>query len=141
MYKNILVATDLLESGEILIKKALGLAKAHHAELDVLHVIEPPVSAEYAAALGFATFPDPSTEEATLVLETFGEAHGISKEHQHIAVGKVSTRIIEHATKLNADLILLGSHAEPGLGLLLGSTTHSVIHHAKVDVLIVRIGN
>ena len=139
MYKNILVATDLLESSQFLITLAQEVSKAHQASLDVLHVIEPPMSAEYAAALGFATFPDPSTEGATLVLKALAEANNIAPERQHVEVGHVRSKIIEMAEKLNCELIIIGSHAKPGISQLLGRTAHSVIHHATCDVLMARV--
>ena len=38
-----------------------------------------------------------------------------------------------------ARLIVVGSHGRHGLALLLGSTANGVLHHAKCDVLAVRI--
>lgn len=141
MYKKILLATDLLESSQELVAKAVALSKTYQASLDVIHVVEPPMTAEYAAALGFATFPEASTREAELVMQAFGDAHGIAAEHQHVSVGKVSTQIIELAKQLKSDLILIGSHGSSGLGQLLGSTAHSVVHQAPSDVLLIRIRN
>ena len=39
------------------------------------------------------------------------------------------------------DLIVIGSHGRHGLALLLGSTANSVLHHARCDVLAVRLQN
>jgi len=43
------------------------------------------------------------------------------------------------AGEIKADLIVVGSHGRHGLGLLLGSTASSVVHHAACDVLAVRL--
>jgi nucleotide-binding universal stress UspA family protein len=139
MYKKILVATDLLETSQFLITLAQEVAKVHQASLDILHVIEPPMSAEYAAALGFATFPDPSTEGAALVLKALAEANNIAPEQQHVEVGHIRNEIIETAMRLHCDLIIIGSHAAPGISQLLGRTAHSVLHHAPCDVLMARV--
>jgi len=47
--------------------------------------------------------------------------------------------IIKIAEENNVDLIIVGSHGRHGLALLLGSTANGVLHHAKCDVLAVRI--
>jgi universal stress protein A len=36
-------------------------------------------------------------------------------------------------------LIVVGSHGRHGVRLLLGSTANGILHHAKCDVLAVRI--
>ena len=40
-YQNILVAVDLGATTETVIERAAALARDHHAQLHVLHVIEP----------------------------------------------------------------------------------------------------
>jgi len=47
--------------------------------------------------------------------------------------------ILDNAAERGVDLIVMGSHARHGLGLLLGSTANGVLHRADCDVLSVRI--
>jgi nucleotide-binding universal stress UspA family protein len=48
--------------------------------------------------------------------------------------------IIDHATRWNADFIMLGSHGLKGLDrLLMGSVSEAVLRHAPCSVEIVRI--
>jgi len=43
------------------------------------------------------------------------------------------------AEKINADLIVLGTHGRHGLGLMLGSTANAVLHGAPCNVLTVMV--
>lgn len=54
-------------------------------------------------------------------------------------MGEPREEIIRIAEQENVDLIVVGSHGEHGLALLLGSTANSVLHYAKCDVLAVRL--
>ncbi|MBS1214978.1 MAG: universal stress protein [Proteobacteria bacterium] len=72
-------------------------------------------------------------------LTAIGETLGIPAECQYVEIGSPKGEIIRTAEELNIDLIVVGSHGRHGIGLLLGSTASSVIHHAKCDVLAVRL--
>ncbi|WP_292363901.1 universal stress protein, partial [Methylophaga sp. UBA1464] len=37
------------------------------------------------------------------------------------------------------DLIVVGSHGRKGIKMLLGSTANAILHHARCDVLAVRL--
>jgi nucleotide-binding universal stress UspA family protein len=53
-----------------------------------------------------------------------------------LLVGPAAKRIVEHAGKVHADLIVMGTHARRGLShLLLGSVAESVVRTAKCPVL------
>ena len=52
-----------------------------------------------------------------------------------------ATACLKLAEEQSVDLIIIGSHGRHGLALLLGSTANAVLHHAKIDVLAVRVGN
>ena len=54
-------------------------------------------------------------------------------------IGSPKAEIIRIAEDMGADLIVVGSHGRHGIALLLGSTAASVVHHAKCDVLAVRL--
>ena len=69
--------------------------------------------------------------------ETFGEALPVSTE---ILFGSPDSRIVETAEAMPADLIVMGSHGyNRWERLLLGSVSHSVVHHAPCSVLVVRL--
>ena len=51
-----------------------------------------------------------------------------------------AVEIAHAAERHGADLIVVGSHGRHGIGRLLGSTAHGVLHRAPCDVLTVRSG-
>jgi universal stress protein A len=141
-YTKILVAIDLSDDSTAIIQRGLAIATNNHAELSVIHVIEP-LSFAYGGdiPMDFSGIQDEIHQQAIQQLERFGEAHNIAKNQQHIVLGRPEAEIHAEAAKLGADLILVGSHGRYGLSLLLGSTANGVLHGAVCDVLAVRVGN
>jgi nucleotide-binding universal stress UspA family protein len=57
-----------------------------------------------------------------------------------ILFGSPDSRIVETAEEMSADLIVMGSHGyNRWERILLGSVSHSVVHHAPCSVMVVRI--
>lgn len=56
-------------------------------------------------------------------------------------MGSPKLEIVRVAEERQVDLIVVGSHGRHGLALLLGSTANGVLHHAKCDVLAVRLAD
>ena len=72
-------------------------------------------------------------------LDAYGEAYGIPAENRHFLSGTPSREIHRFADDNQVDLIVLGTHGQKGVQLLLGSTANSVLHGSNCDVLAVRI--
>lgn len=143
MYKHILVATDLATDQEALLEKIGMLSPILAHDLTILHVIEPIL--QYSGAgymmgggLDFDGFEDQRKKDARVKLEEFSAK---CKGKYGVEVGNSVSVIIDKADELKADLIIIGSHGKHGLGLLLGSTASGVMHHAKCDVMVVRLKN
>ena len=69
--------------------------------------------------------------------ELFGENLAVSSD---VLFGSPDSRIVETAEAISADLIVIGSHGyNRWERLLLGSVSHSVVHHAPCSVMVVRI--
>jgi len=66
---------------------------------------------------------------------------GIEKQNQWLETGSPKLELVRIAKENKVDLIIVGSHGRHGLALLLGSTANGVLHHAKCDVLAVRLKN
>lgn len=47
--------------------------------------------------------------------------------------------LLEAIKQVNADLVIVGSHAKHGIALLLGSTADGVVHSSECDILAVRV--
>jgi universal stress protein A len=79
-------------------------------------------------------------EELKQKLTTLGENLGIPSRHLHILNGSPAHEIHRFANENDVQLIVIGTHGQKGLQLLLGSTANAVLHGAGCDVLSVRIG-
>lgn len=144
-YKNILVAIDMFEGAEHIIRKAMELAQAAGAEIHLLHVVEylPPIG------IGDDTLPSPGwmIDEEELVntaakrLKAWLDEHGFQVSSQEVLAGVAKHDIVRTAEQRASDLIVLGSHGRHGIRYLLGATADAVLHHASCDVLAVRIEN
>ncbi len=138
MYKNILFATDLSQETEYLIKKVHGMRGYTGAKLNLIHVVEPLPGYSYAY-LGIEDIEGQLIQESHDALAKLGEQLNVPADAQWVEVGPTKTKILQLAAKINADLVMCGSHGRHGLSLLLGSTANSVLHGAKCDVLMVRL--
>ena len=140
-YQKILLAVELLsDTDKVLVKKAQTLVGEGQAQLYLIHAVEHLSS--YGAAYGISAGVD--VEEMLLnemkkSMSTLGAELKIPKERQIVKVGPAKFVILEEADRLNADLIVVGSHGRHGVRLLLGSTANAILHGAKCDVLAVRV--
>lgn len=142
-YKHILLAADFNPDDDTpVVKRAKELASVTNAKLSIVHVVEYPYN--YGAPYEIPTMIDWQAEvekAAKEELAKIGAQLDIPVERQHLLMGVPKIVIIEVADKVNADLIIVGSHGRHGINLLLlGSTANGVLHSAKCDVLAVRVG-
>lgn len=57
----------------------------------------------------------------------------------HVGIGDPAFAILEQANASHSDLIIMGTHGRGGFSrFLMGSVSHSVIHHTSLPILIVR---
>lgn len=140
-YEHILVAVDLTEECDPVIKRARELAQSNRATLSLVHIVEP-----MAMAFG----GDVPMDLSQLQQQQFDQAKSrleqlilkypeLSKEKCHLSYGQPRQEIHHLAKEQSCDLIVVGSHGRHGLALLLGSTANDVLHGAPTDVLAVRL--
>jgi nucleotide-binding universal stress UspA family protein len=141
--KKILLASDGSKDAELAAKAAMDLSKKTGAELHVVHAWRP--LPHYAfPSLVPERYQPPYEEGARKILEAqVGriEQAGITVSKAHLVTGRPADAILDHAERIGAGLIVVGSR---GLGpvkrLLVGSVSESIVHHAKCPVLVVRGG-
>lgn len=132
---NILHPTDFSESAGQALHHALFLARQHEATLHVLHVVETPPMILYA---DIDALVETARERVRKHLET-GDTAGIRIETKVAYAEKVRATILEQAQRVEADLLVLGTHGREGLAhLLIGSTAERVVREAECPVLVVR---
>ena len=136
-FEKLLLATDGSESAEAAIQEAINIAKVCSSRLYVLSVVE--VNPEYEAlAPNIVEKAETETKDHLDSVRKRAEKEGISCEiisHQ----GEEPYRfIVDEATKIKADMIVMGSHGRTGIKrLMMGSVTSRVIGHAPCKVLVV----
>ena len=141
-YQHILLAADFSEHGEIVAQKARYLATKYQAKLSVIHIVDnlPISDAAYGPVIPFdIDLNEQLLNAATKRLAELGKQLSIPKDRQFLEMGSAKLEIVATAEEQHADLIVVGSHGRHGLALLLGSTANGVLHHAKCDVLAVRL--
>ena len=139
-YQHILVAVDLTEECDPVIKRAVAIA-GDTVKLSLVHIVEP-----MAMAFG----GDVPMDLSQLQQQQFDQAKerldrliakypALKKEQSHLTYGQPRQEIHHLAKEQNCDLIVVGSHGRHGLALLLGSTANDVLHGAPCDVLAVKL--
>jgi nucleotide-binding universal stress UspA family protein len=138
MYERVLAAIDHSEVSERVLAAARDLALLSKGEVWVLHLRE----REVIARMG--TVPSESQGEADAEVKAAADFLAQAGVTAHAVVrdtlfGHAAREIIEDAHEHDAGVIVMGSRGRGDLtGLVLGSTTHKVIHLADRPVLVVR---
>ncbi len=145
MFESIVVGTDGSETAMEAVLKAANLARTCGGGA-VLHLVTAykPLEAMFVAPdvvpTGLAGLIDPRGEARTVVEDAAAKvrAEGVGVE-TYVWPGDPASAIIDVATTVRADLIVVGSRGMSGAArFLLGSVPNKVSHHSPCDVLIIR---
>lgn len=143
-FTKILVAVDFSENSECAFDYALTLATQFNAELTIIHVINEPVDLRgfYVPHISFEQLEKEIEDGAAKMMETFcAEKLGSFTNYKTaIVTGIPYDEITETASRMDASLIVLGTHGRTGLDhILFGSTAERVVRSANCPVLTVRL--
>lgn len=141
MYNSILLPIDLNEktSWEKSIPVAIDMAKTYGASVKVLTVIP-----NFGKSIVGSYFPPDYSEKILadttealeqLVAESFPSDVKVSSVARH---GTVYKEVLEVASAINADLIVMTSHRPARSDYLLGPNAARVVRHALQSVFVVR---
>ena len=140
MYKHVLFATDFSPEAGRAETRAMDIARIHEAKLSLIHVVDYYPASQLDGGLSIVPdLEERMRESAREQLSACAQRVAVDPSHQHVCSGSAKLEITRFAEQIGADLIVVGSHGRHGLGLLLGSTANGVLHHAKCDVLAVRV--
>ena len=143
-YQHILLAIDTSEHQQQVCDKAASLAQQHQATLSICHLVENYLASEFAyEGVNNVTveMQDDLLNNAKARIKTHAATLNIPQERCWVEFGNPRYDVVRLADEHKVDLIIVGSHGRHGLQLLLGSTANAVLHHAKCDVLAVRLNN
>jgi universal stress protein A len=138
IYSRILLATDLGPQSLYIGHQALKFRKMCHAQLHVIHAIEPPLT-------NVAHFSERDQEIDKLQAATSKSLGALCAKlmiptaEQMIRVGKPQDVILQACQQHHCDLIIVGSHGVGGYTHNLGSTAHNLLETSFCDILIVQV--
>jgi len=142
-YQKILLAVDFHEDNVSVVETAKDLSELYGAELHVAHVNEPLGMAYAADGVSWGdqiyALEESIRKESKKKMTELGNKLGVTEAHCYLLEGRPAAEIHNLCNEGGFDLIVLGSHGQHGLQLLLGSTANSVLHGSGCDVLAVRI--
>ncbi len=141
MYKRILVGIDIGDDaiGQKALPSALDLCRIYGSELHVMAVVPELPTGIIDMYLSEDT-GQKLADAAEQNLKLFTDEHVPEdiRLYRHVVTGTAYVKILEKATEIEADLIVIGSH-RPGMGdFLIGPNAARVVRHAVASVLVVR---
>lgn len=142
--KTVLAALDFSDVSDRVVDTAASLARVYGAVLYLLHV-EPPEP----DFVGYEPGPQHVREMvAAEAIRHFKEEHTLRDRlratgievHSLVIQGIADEKILDEAEKMNADLIVVGTHGHGAVyHLLLGSVGEGVVKRASCPVLVVPV--
>ena len=141
---NILVSVDFSDATPRILRAAGRLTRALSGKLWLLHVAEP--EPEF---VGYEAGPDVVRDQ---VAREYRDEHRRIQEYadamrdEGLAVtallirGAIVETVIAEAERLDADLLIVGSHGYGAVyDLLVGSVSRGILKHANIPVLVVPV--
>jgi universal stress protein A len=141
--KRILVPIDFSALSKKALEYAQQLANHFHADLTLLHVVEPeapPIFDGYMiSAPAPAAVPVTAEKRELRMLASSAQSAGVRQVHSAIRQGLASHEIVDAARDLDVDAIVIGTHGYTGWKhFCIGSTAERVVRAAPCPVLVVR---
>ncbi|GAB3432032.1 universal stress protein [Niabella aquatica] len=147
---KIIAALDLQEKTEIVLNKAVEIARKLNAELHLVHVI-PPIGSytgvnvmDPLGAIEPAILPnemeliDTYKKTAAEQLEKLVEPLPVKPAAINILLGSVEDEVVNYAREAGAEMIVVGMRHHGALSRLLnGETSVRILHEAQIPILVV----
>jgi nucleotide-binding universal stress UspA family protein len=147
MFKHLLVTLDSTARSETVIPHAVDLARAMHAQLTLLCVVDA-VNAEWSerGAVGKGSSPDSLirtifAEQAEAYLSRVAQQirSGGVQAQTMVKQGQPAKQIVAAAREVKADAIAMSTRSRRGINrLMFGSVAEAVLHGSHLPVLLVR---
>jgi len=139
--KKVLIAIDYDQTAKKVAEKGFSLAKAMNAEITLLHVISKPVL-YYSSYMATVPLQINNVSELNAIAQNFLDKtkHDLRGETIQTMVkeGDTAESILESAKKMNADIIVMGTHSRKWLeNILMGSVAENVLKHSTLPLFII----
>ncbi|MBL1320928.1 MAG: universal stress protein [Methylophaga sp.] len=143
-YSNISVAVDFSPHSELVLERAVELARHYNANLSLVHAIEhfTHMHSEYDSVMSSyddAEMDQQLYENSVADLDKIANSLDYQNIRHEVLWGSPKSTILTYAAAQNVDLIVVGSHGRHGFARLLGSTSHAIVQNAKCDVIVVKL--
>jgi len=137
---KILMGIDESKFSDDVLRAIVTQFRPEHAEVRVLHVLQPTAPAPPQMAPGYAPELEDQKKPAHALVERIAKELRSAgfKVDTAVEVGDIRETVIDSAADWGADLIVVGSHGKGIQRFLLGSVAEFVARHAKCSVEIVR---
>jgi nucleotide-binding universal stress UspA family protein len=138
-FRNVLVAYDGSQGGMKSLRRAGRLAKSEGAVVTVMYVIP-----RYEEMVEFFMTESIRTRLQAEAEKVLDSARGIASEEGFsvaamIREGRPAETVVDTASRLGVDLVVMGSHGWSGVDkAIIGSTTERVVINATCPVLVAR---
>ncbi|MET0821502.1 MAG: universal stress protein [Aeromicrobium sp.] len=139
---GILVAHDGSRSADLALRTAVRLAGSFDGRISVVRAWTV-ASAPRPPQQTIGYIPPLEDFERATMTDLLSDTADVRRDHPDVAIscavvcGNPAEKLIEASA--DADLLVIGSRGQGGfLGLLLGSVTDQVVHHARCRVLVDR---
>lgn len=140
-FRNILCPIDFSEVSRAAFRQAVALAGATHGVVHVIHAIDAPSLAVAEGRVlgggrlaGEARGADAQTMRAWLAEQRVKD---VPVEH-HLVAGPPARAIIDEASALSCDAIVMGTHGRVGLArAVLGSVAETIVRTSPIPTLVV----
>ncbi len=142
-YQHILIPVDFSPVSQRMINRGKELASQYHSQITLLTVVQDvPLSTQ-----AFGDVPSITVEpevQARLMASAHDQLLALAKQLEIESPAKLEVieglpydAIMDYASDHKVDLIIVGHSAKKGLlGFIMGSTSESLVKHAKCDVFV-----
>lgn len=143
--RSVLAATDFSETSQKAVEEGLRIARLADAEFHLLHTIDsmdvPEDILSLASGTKGETLRDAVNRESKRRFDDYVQSLHLDMKrcHAHLSFGNAWQEIDRLATRVNADLVAVGTTGRSGIkGVWLGNTAERVLNTCRVSVLAVK---
>jgi len=133
--RTVLAPVDLSAATDRQMQIARGLAEAVDAKLVMVHVLPPVQAHMHETALLSRLDTDRRAAAMRALNKLRASVRPCLPSEIVLTEGDAAAEIVRVAGEQNADVVVMGLHASPGLGPRMGSVTYRVLCHTSVVVL------